>query len=64
LISVPVVWAVVVGAAIGTTLRSPRRRFGWLAAAVSVVLALPRLFVYDVTYLMVGAPASADHEVT
>ena len=27
----------------------------WLAAAVSVVLALPRLFVYDVTYMMVGA---------
>jgi len=64
LISVPVVWAVVVGAAIGLTLRLAPGRFGWLAAAVSVVLALPRLFVYDVTYLMVGAPASADHEVT
>ncbi len=57
LISVPVLWAVVVGAAIGVTLRLARGPFGWLAAAVSVVLALPRLFVYDVTYLMVGAPA-------
>jgi len=57
LISVPVLWAVVVGAAIGATLRLTPGRFGWLSAALSVVLALPRLFVYDVTYLMVGAPA-------
>jgi hypothetical protein len=58
LISAPLLWAVVVGAAIGMTLRLAPGRFGWLAAAVSVVLALPRLFVYDVTYLMVGAPVS------
>jgi len=56
LISVPVLWAVVVGAAIGAPLRLAPGRFAWLAAAVSVVVALPRLFVYDVTYLMVGAP--------
>jgi hypothetical protein len=56
LISIPILWAVVVGAAIGATLRLAPSRFGWLAAAVSVVVALPRLFVYDVTYLMVGAP--------
>jgi hypothetical protein len=56
LISIPILWAVVVGAAIGVALRLAPSRFGWLAAAVSVVLALPRLFVYDVTYLMVGAP--------
>jgi predicted membrane protein len=54
LISVPLLWAVVVGAAIGITLRLARGPFGWLGAAASVVLALPRLFVYDVTYLMVG----------
>ena len=57
LISAPILWAVVVGAAIGVTLRLARGPFGWLAAAVSVVVALPRLFVYDVTYLMVGSPA-------
>lgn len=56
LISIPVLWAVVVGAAVGVTLRLAPSRFGWLAAAFSVVVALPRLFVYDVTYLMVGAP--------
>jgi hypothetical protein len=54
LVSVPILWAVVVGAAVGLTLRVAPGRYGWLAAAVSVVLALPRLFVYDVTYLMVG----------
>jgi hypothetical protein len=59
LISIPILWAVVLGAAIGVTLRLARSRFGWLAAAVSVFLALPRLFVYDITYLMVGAPTRA-----
>jgi hypothetical protein len=56
LISVPVLWAVVVGAAIGVTLRLARGPYAWVAAAASVVVALPRLFVYDVTYLMVGVP--------
>jgi hypothetical protein len=58
LISVPLLWAAVVGAAIGVALRLAPTRFGWLAGALAVVLALPRLFVYDVTYLMVGAPVS------
>jgi hypothetical protein len=57
LISVPILWAIVVGAAIGVTLRLARSPYGWLAAAGTVVLALPRLFVYDVTYLMTGVPA-------
>jgi hypothetical protein len=59
LISVPILWAVVVGAAIGMTLRLAPGRFGWLAAATTVVLALPRLFLYDVTYLMVGVPSDS-----
>lgn len=63
LIAVPILWAVVVGAAIGVTLRLATGRFGWLAAAVSVVLALPRLFVYDVTYLIVGAPPRRSRRV-
>jgi hypothetical protein len=32
-----------------------RGPYGWLASAVAVVLSLPRFFVYDVTYLAVGA---------
>lgn len=54
LISVPIIWAVVVVTAVGATLRLARGRFAWLAAAISVVVALPRLFVYDVTYSMLG----------
>ena len=54
LYAVPVLWAVVVGAGIGLTLRVARTRYAWLAAATTVVVSLPRLFVYDVTYLMVG----------
>jgi hypothetical protein len=32
-----------------------RTRFAWLASALSVVLVGPRLFIYDVTYFLVGA---------
>jgi predicted membrane protein len=64
LISIPILWAIVVGAAIGMTLRLAPGRFGWLAAATSVVLALPRLFVYDVTYLMAGvAPDDGGEQI-
>jgi hypothetical protein len=63
LFSVPIVYFLVVGVAIGATLALARTRFGWLTAAVTVTLALPRLFVYDVTMLMVGIPpALADAE--
>jgi hypothetical protein len=55
LISWPVVYVGVVAAAIAGTLWSfAPTRYRWLAAAVSVCLALPRFFLYDVTYLAVG----------
>jgi len=57
LISLPILWAVAVAAAVAATLWLARGRFGWLAATVSVVVALPRLFVYDATFLMVGEAA-------
>jgi len=56
LYAVPMLWAVMVGLGIGLTLRLARTRFVWLAAATTVIVSLPRLFVYDVTYLMVGPP--------
>jgi len=55
IIAVPMLWAVVVGAGIGLTLRLARTRFAWLTAATTVAVSLPRLLLYDVTYLMVGA---------
>ena len=55
LIAIPALWVAVVGAVVVVALWLARGRYGWLAAACGVVLAVPRLFVYDVTYLMVGA---------
>ena len=37
-----------------------RGRFGWLASAIAVVLAAPRFFIYDLTYLMVGTGERSD----
>ena len=53
----PVAYFLVVGLAISVTLALSATRWGWGAAATTVVLSLPRLFVYDVTYLMVGTTA-------
>jgi hypothetical protein len=52
----PVVYAVAVGTSIVAALALARTRHGWLASSVAVVLALPRSFLYDVTWVMVGAP--------
>jgi hypothetical protein len=56
LIEVPVLFALAVGAAMVATLVLARGRHAWLAAAASAVVATPRLFVYDVTYVLAGYP--------
>ena len=50
----PVLYVLVGGAAVGVTLALAMGRYGWLSAATAVVVALPRIFVYDVSYLMLG----------
>lgn len=55
LITWPPIYVVVLAIAAVVTLALARTRFGWLAAATTVCLALPRLFVYDITQLLVGA---------
>ena len=55
LVAFPILYFAVTGLAMGATFALAPTRWGWLAGATTVVLALPRLFVYDVTYLMVGA---------
>ena len=55
LFAIPAIWALVVSAGVVLSIRLARTRFAWVTAATTVVLALPRLFVYDITYLMVGA---------
>lgn len=53
----PVVWAIASAAvlllAVGAAWRAPR--FAALAAASAAILALPRLLLYDLTYLLVAA---------
>jgi hypothetical protein len=61
LIAFPVLYFAVVGVAMGATFALAPTRWGWLAGATAVVVSLPRLFVYDVTYLMLGVePAARD----
>lgn len=55
----PIVYAVTVAAAAALALYFARSRNGWLAASATVVLALPRFFVYDVTWIMAGLPRPA-----
>lgn len=59
LIAWPPVYVLAVGAAMVVTLLLARGQFGWLAAATAVSLALPRYFVYDITFLLPGAPVSS-----
>lgn len=54
--SAPIVWGVLVVAAVGVTILLARSRVAWLAAATTTVLALPRLLVFDITNLVVSFP--------
>lgn len=57
LIDWPLLYAVVIGAAILVSLRLARTQHGWLASSTTVALALPRFFVYDLTFLMCAMPS-------
>jgi hypothetical protein len=49
------IYALAVAAATGATVLLARTPYRWLAAATAVALALPRFFLYDVTFFLVGA---------
>ena len=55
LISWPAIYVLAVGALCLGTIGLARTRWAWLAGAAAMALALPRFFVYDVTFLLVGA---------
>jgi hypothetical protein len=57
-----VVWVAVAAASIAAALVMARTSRGWIASATAVVLAAPRFFIYDATYLAVGAPASPNED--
>jgi hypothetical protein len=63
LINLPIIYFAVVGIAMGATFALAPTRWAWLAGATAVVVAVPRLFVYDVTYLMLGVKPAAEPEV-
>lgn len=54
LVQLPILYAVVTGGLVLLTLALAAGRYGWLAAGAAAVVALPRLFVYDVSFLMLG----------
>jgi hypothetical protein len=54
LIAIPPLYVVAVALGMIVSVRLARRDTGWLASAATVVIATPRLFVYDMTYLLVG----------
>jgi hypothetical protein len=55
-------WAAVATAAIvvAIILAFRRSRYAWLATGAAVVLALPRLFLYDTTFILPGVAETAD----
>lgn len=62
LVELPLLYAIVALVACTAAVWRARRPDGWLAGATAVVLATPRFFVYDVTYLLVGAPRTAESD--
>jgi hypothetical protein len=58
LYGVPALYFGVVAAAVLMTLWLAESRWAWLAAGATAALALPRFFVYDVTFLVPGAASA------
>jgi hypothetical protein len=50
----PILWALVAIACVVVTYLLARTRYAWLAAGVAVAMALPRAFIYDITFLLPG----------
>lgn len=62
LIRWPPIWVAAVVAGSSATLWLARSRFAWLAAGTTAALALPRFFVYDITFLLPGAAIHSESE--
>ena len=59
LITWPPIYVVVVAIGLIATIRLARGDYGWLAAGTTVALALPRFFLYDITFLLPGTLPAA-----
>ncbi len=62
LIRWPPVWISVIIAGSVATVVLATTRYGWLAAGSTAVLALPRFFMYDITFLLPGSATRAAQE--
>jgi hypothetical protein len=58
----PVVYAAVVGMSVVATLLLAGTRYSWLTGATTTCLALPRFFLYDITYLVVATATLGTHD--
>lgn len=50
----PLLWAAVTLAALGATFRLANTRYAWLAGGVAMFFALPRSFLYQISFVIVG----------
>ena len=50
----PVLWGLIAIACAAIAVALARTRYGWLAAGTTVLMALPRTFIYDITFLLPG----------
>lgn len=50
----PPVWGVVAAACAMAGLAAARTRYAWLTTGVAVLMALPRAFIYDITFMLPG----------
>jgi hypothetical protein len=64
LVQWPVVYVIATGALVLATFALAAGRFGWLTGSLATVVALPRLFVYDVTFLMLGTLPAIEPQET
>ena len=58
----PIAYGAAVLATMGAALLLARTRWAWLAASAAVVIAIPRSFLYDVSWILVGAPDAPPKE--
>ncbi len=58
----PVAWAAAAAVALGLAVFAAfaRRRYAWVAASTAAMAVLPRFFLYDLTYLLVGTAGRRD----
>jgi hypothetical protein len=61
LFGVPVVYFPMVGLGAAITVWLAQTRLGWMAAGLTAAVALPRFFVYDITFLAPPDSKRADN---